>query len=572
MGVRERALAALGLTALVLAAFAPVIGNSFVILDDPLYVTENAQVLRGLTLEGARWALTHNVVCNWYPLTLLSHMADVDLWGLDPRGHHLTSLLLHVANTLLLGAVLVSLTGRWDLSLAAAALFAVHPLRVESVAWVSERKDLLCAFFGLIALWLYAVWTRKGGWWRYVLLMLSFVASLASKPMLVTLPVLLLLLDVWPLGRVTSLRSAWRATLEKVPLLLVSVVLSIVAVSTQRAAGALTDLAVIPLWTRSANAAVSIWRYVGKLFWPVDLSPLYPLVAWPPGVVALAVVALVGSMVVAVALYRGRPYILVGWLWFCGLLVPVLGLVQFGRQSMADRYTYLPAMGIGIAVVWGLDGGLSRWLPARRRLLGLGLLGGALAAETVLTVRQADLWRDSVTLFSRAVAVNPGSAECWRRLGIAISVESRPADALPALSRATTLGPFDPLTHSTFARALMTSGHPQQAAAEYLEALRVLPADPTASLGLAWIRAADPDPRLRDPAAALALLRAVPEGARDPLWEFLDVEGVALAALGQLSDAAARAEAALAIAPPSAQAGIRARLAGYRRGTPFLVD
>jgi protein O-mannosyl-transferase len=559
----------IGLAVLTAAAFAAIVGNDFVLLDDRAYVTDNTHVAAGLTGDGVRWALTARHSPYWHPLTWISHMADVELWGLDPRGHHLTSLLLHVANALLLAVALARLTGSWYRSLIVAALFALHPLRVESVAWIAERKDLLSACFGLAALWLYASWVRHPRWWRTALVTLALAASLAARPMLVTLPALLLLLDAWPLGRLTSWRTAGRLALEKTPLALLAVASSAITLGAHGAGGAVSALAVVPFGMRLGNAAVAVWRYLAKLVWPVGLTPLYPLVAWPPWIVAAAAAGLVCVTAAVFLMRRSRPYLAVGWLWWCGMLVPVVGIVQVGRQAIADRFTYLPAVGILIAVVWGLGDLMQRWSAPARRGWSLVLGGGAAAVLATLTIRQTGYWRDSVTLFERAVASEPGCADCWRLLGSALLERGASGAALPALERAADLAPGDPLVQVTLAAAHEMNGQARRAAAAYEDVLRRWPGFPLAALRLAWIRAAHSDPGLRDGNRALAALASVPRDLRVSQWELLDVEAAALAETGRFEDAVKAAEAALAAAPPLARGAVAQRLAGYRQRVPF---
>jgi hypothetical protein len=558
----------IGLAVLTAATFAAVVGNDFIVLDDQAYVTENPHVVSGLTGDGVRWALRAYYCGHWHPLTWISHMADVSLWGLDARGHHLTSLLLHVANAVLLALALARLTGAWWRGLAVAALFALHPLRVESVAWIAERKDLLSAAFGLIALWLYAGWVRHPRWWRMVLVALALATSLAAKPMLVTLPLLLLLLDAWPLRRLTSWRTAGRLVLEKTPFALLAAASSVLALAAGQAGGAISGLAVVPFDMRLGNAAVAVWRYLGKLVWPVGLSPLYPLVAWPTWIVVVAVAVLAGVTIAVVLVRRSRPYLAVGWLWWCGMLVPVLGIVQAGRQAMADRYTYLPAVGILIAVVWGTAELMQRLPAPGRRGCALVLGGGAVIVLSALTARQIGYWRDSVTLFEHTVGRTPECADCWRLLGSALLDRGDPAAALPPLERAAALAPADPLIEVTLASAHEMNAHAARAAALYEDVLRHWPGFPPAALRLAWIRAANPDAALRDGARALAALATVPKELRASQWEFLDAEAAALAACGHFADAIRTAEAALVAAPPAARSTLARRLAGYRDGVP----
>jgi protein O-mannosyl-transferase len=386
------------LALLTVLAFLPSLGNGYVILDDPLYVTANREVRQGITLEGAAWALTANVANNWHPLTVLSHMLDVEVFGLPPVGHHLTSLLLHLAGVLLLFEALRRMTGAAYRSALVAALFAVHPTRVESVAWISERKDVLSGLFWMLALLAYLGWVRRPSAGRYLLVTLALALGLAAKPMVVTLPCVLLLLDFWPLGR----RGLRGLIVEKIPLFALSAASSVVTLHYQRTSMAPLD--VLPWDLRLANAAVSYVSYLGKAFLPRNLAVFYPFPMEIPAWKTAGAVLLL-ALVTALAVWRARksPWLLVGWLWFLGTLVPVIGLVQVGRQAMADRYTYLPFVGLFLAVVWGT----AEWAERRGALRPVL---GALAVLAILglagmTRAQTRHWRDGVTLFRHALAV-----------------------------------------------------------------------------------------------------------------------------------------------------------------------
>lgn len=405
------------LALLTVLAFLPSLGNGYVILDDPLYVTTNHEVRQGITRDGAAWALTANVANNWHPLTVLSHMLDVEVFGLPPAGHHLTSLLLHLAGVLLLFEALRRMTGAVYRSALVAALFAVHPTRVESVAWISERKDVLSGLFFMLALLAYLGWVRRPSAGRYLLVALAMALGLAAKPMLVTLPCVLLLLDFWPLGR----RGLGRLTLEKIPLFALSAASSLVTLHYQKTSMAPLD--VLPWDLRLANAAVSYVAYLGKAFLPRNLAALYPFPMEIPAWKTAGALLLL-AIVTAFAIWRARksPWLLVGWLWFLGTLVPVIGLVQVGRQAMADRYTYLPFIGLFLAVVWGLAelmelverrGALRPVLGALAILAILGLAGMARA--------QTRHWRDSVTLFRHALAVTGDNPLARRGLAKALA-------------------------------------------------------------------------------------------------------------------------------------------------------
>ena len=416
-------LLAAGLAALTLLAFLPVFWNGFVNLDDGLYVTGNPWVRKGFTREGLAWVWTANVANNWHPLTVLTHMLDCQLFGLNAAGHHGTSLLLHTANVLLLFAVLRRMTGALGRSAAVAALFAVHPLHVESVAWVAERKDVLSAFFWILAMGAYGRYARQPSSGRYLLVALMMALGLMAKPMVVTLPLVLLLLDVWPLGRL-SFEPGWgrrlaRLVLEKLPLLGLSVISSLVTLKYQTTS--LVSLEILPWRLRFANAAVSYVTYLGKTLLPRKLAAFYPIQfeidAWK----AVAAVFLIAA-ITALALWKARraPYLLVGWLWFLGTLVPVIGLVQVGRQAMADRYTYIPSIGLFLAVSWGVAE-LARSRSQRTVLATASvLILLLLAAATLALVRT---WADSVTLYRHALAVTQNN---WvAHIGLAKALVSR---------------------------------------------------------------------------------------------------------------------------------------------------
>jgi len=353
-------------------------------------------VAKGITRAGLAWATTAKVASNWHPLTMLSHMLDGQLYGLDPAGHHATSLLLHLANVLLLFEVLRRMTGAVGRSAVVAALFAVHPTHVESVAWIAERKDVLSALFWILAMEAWARYARQPSIGRYGLVALLMILGLMAKPMVVTLPFALLLLDVWPLER---LRLGWRwLAVEKLPLLALSAASSLITLRYQETS--LAPLDAVPWSLRAANALVSYVAYLGKLFWPRDLAVFYPI---PPAIPLwkAAGAALLLAAITALAVWRTRrePWLPTGWLWFLGTLVPVIGLVQVGRQAMADRYTYIPSIGLFLAVVWSVAELLKEHRAVLATVAGIGIL--ALAAITRV---QIGYWADSATLFRHALA------------------------------------------------------------------------------------------------------------------------------------------------------------------------
>ncbi len=323
------------------------------------------EIVRGFTWPGVRWAFTGTHSGNWHPLTSLSHMLDCQLWGLNARGHHLTSVLLHTANALLLFSALRAMTGRLWRSAFVAALFAIHPLRVESVAWIAERKDVLSGLFFMLTLLAYTSYVRRPGWTRYSIVALFVLAGLMSKPMLVTLPCVLLLLDFWPLQRNVALG---KLILEKMPLLLLAAGSGVATVWAQ--AQTIQPLAHLPLSARLANAALAIVTYLGEMIWPARLAVFHPLRdRFPFWLVALAVGLIAAITFYALRWRRAQPAFAVGWFWYLGMLVPVLGLVQVGLQSHADRYTYLPQIGLYLALTWAIADFSGAW-KYRRALLG----------------------------------------------------------------------------------------------------------------------------------------------------------------------------------------------------------
>jgi protein O-mannosyl-transferase len=422
---------------LIVALYLPAIRNGFIDFDDPDYVTENPHLHPGLTMETVRWAFTDTRQAGfWHPLTWLSHALDVACFGLNPAGHHATSVLLHALNVVLVFVVLRQLTGATGRSLLVAALFGFHPLRVESVAWVAERKDVLSAAFALLAVAAYARFAltparglARRAW--FVAALVAFALGLMAKPMVVTLPFVLLLLDYWPLGRQRGTRPVALA-LEKLPFFGAALAASAMAFLAQHASGA-TSVGV-PFGARLGNAIVAYGRYVEKTIWPSKLAAFYPHPGyWPVGTVALSLVAWLVVTAAVVAQRRSRPYLLVGWLWFIGMLVPAIGLVQVGEQAMADRFSYLPSIGLCIAFVWGGHA----LLAGRRRAMVAGGIAALLivAAEAAAARRQIGAWHDTETLFRSALAVTTRNHVAHLCLGVALERAGR-LDAAAAEYRA----------------------------------------------------------------------------------------------------------------------------------------
>jgi hypothetical protein len=405
-----------GLFLATLLVYAPVYGFGFVNFDDPDYVTRNSRVRSGLTSDSVVWAATSTESANWFPATRLSHLIDVEIFDLRPGGHHFTNVFLHACATVLLFAFLQAASGEVYPSAFVAMLFAVHPLHVESVAWIAERKDVLSAVFWFAALWSYV---RR----RYWLTLLAFCLGLMSKPMVVTLPFVLLLLDIWPLRQ--SLRSALRI---KIPMLVLSAASAAAVYAIQGSSGAIREVTQFPPGLRVENAVVSYAIYIVKMFWPVRLAVFYPyphqLPVWQ---IALSAVLLTGISMVAIRERRSRPYLAVGWLWYLGTLVPVIGLIQVGSQARADRYMYLPMVGLCIMLAWGLKEVLTNRIaiPAA----ALGAMGACLVCA-VLCEGQIQYWRNSETLFRHALEVTDGNYLAHHNLGVALADEGRFPEAI----------------------------------------------------------------------------------------------------------------------------------------------
>ncbi len=437
------------------ALYSPILSHAFLNYDDPDYIVNNPHVNSGLTWSGIIWAFKSGYAANWHPLTWISHMIDCQLFGLKPAGHHLVNVLFHTANTVLLFILLNYLTGAIWRSAFVAALFAWHPLHVESVAWASERKDVLSAFFWMLTLLAYTRYVAEGklqakrnstlGFLAspfYWLALILFACGLMSKPMVVTLPFVLLLLDFWPLQRFNA-STFQRLLLEKIPFFVLMVASCIITLHVQK--GALWSTAALPFSFRLANALVSYVSYLSKMFLPVNLALIYPYPhSLPLPVVAATVIVL--FLLSAIFLFQAKrcPYLIVGWLWFLGTLVPAVGLVQVGVQAMADRYTYLPSIGIFILVAWGI-GDLVSSAPRKRETCILA--GGAvLAACLVLTSLQLRYWRNSATIFSHTVEVTTDNYAADDCLGKTVDHDlGKPAVAEQFLKEAVSLEPDFPM-------------------------------------------------------------------------------------------------------------------------------
>ncbi len=481
------------LAVVTLFAYRGVRSNDFLALDDNDYVTENRHVQHGVTAQSVAWAFTTFHDANWHPLTWISHMVDWSFYGMNPIGYHVTNVRLHAANSILLFLLLLYMTGFFWRSAIVAFLFALHPAHVESVAWIAERKDLLCAFFWFAALLAYAWYVRRPSWIRYLLIACCFACSLLSKPMAVTFPFTLLLLDIWPLRRITFtpetrahwFSAFWKLCVEKWLLFIMAAASSVITFLAQRSQGAVIELQTMSLWARFSNAAISYCRYIRIMAWPDPLTVFYYHEKNNINVLA-AVLSLIALIFITATCWhyrKKRPYCLTGWLWFLGTFVPVIGIVQVGNQAMAERYTYVPFIGLFIAIVWLAGDAVASYPKIKAGILLLAV--AVIVACAVKTDAQVKVWKDTVTLLSHALEIDPRGEFPNTFLGIAYMREGRLAEAQEYFERALNYNPnwYLPLSSSAYCimrTAMQTHDQSKMPLAEKRLnlALRVAPHDP----------------------------------------------------------------------------------------------
>ena len=531
-GTRPEFIVCLMLAVMTFAVYAQVANHEFVYYDDGMYITDNPHVRSGFSLKNVAWAFTTFHSANWHPLTWLSHMLDVELYGLDPGRHHLSNVLFHILNTLLLFLIFRRATGDLWPSAVVAALFALHPLHVESVAWAAERKDVLSTFFWMLAVWHYVRYAEQPGKFRYLKVLFFFILGLMAKPMVVTLPFVLLLLDVWPLERFrlsgldeTALHRLTGLFLEKIPLFFFAAVSSVVTYIAQASAGAMGSLEGFPVSARLANGLVAYAGYLKKMVWP---SPLYLPYLHPgePPVwqTAGAAFVLMGLTLLAVRAAKRYPYLIVGWLWYLGTLVPVIGIVQVGFHAMADRYTYVPLIGLFIPIAWGASDFMGRYL----KKVGLAAVGlTVLVVLVTVTWNQIRHWSDGISLFQYVVSkdptnyvahnnlgfalakagrideaigqyrkvlrINPSYKNAWDNLAMALQEKGRFNEAVEAYSAALRIEPYCKDTHYNLGNALVILGRTKEAIAHYRVALQVMADDSEVhnNLGIALMHQGD---------------------------------------------------------------------------------
>ena len=577
---KQETLLSLLLFVVVVIVFLPALRNGFVHYDDPLYVTANAQVQKGLTWDGILWAFHSTVAANWHPLTMLSHMLDCQLFGLKPWGHHATSVLLHAANSALLFLLLRRMTGSTWRSLFVAALFGLHPLRVESVAWIAERKDVLSTFFGLLSLLAYVAYAKEKAEKKYSVFSVQcsvsrrwycaalafFALGLMSKPMLVTWPFLMLLLDYWPLGRSgeCGVRSAeldgggfrpagrGRLVWEKIPFFGLAAAASVITFLVQKQGGAVETMARLPLAARVENALVAYGRYLGKFFWPENLSVVYLYPArWPVLEICLFALLLLGISILVVILRRKRPWLITGWFWFAGTLVPVIGLVQVGERLMADRYTYVPLIGIAVIVAWSGQE-LTQWWRSTVAIRA-GLAAAVIVPCALLTRRQISYWHDGESLFRHAIAATEDNYVAHLSLGLALVSQGRFDEAISHYREALRLRPDFTRVPGHLAVALANQGKLDEALIQFQEAARREPGAAPAhyNLGSALFKKGRLDEAINQFREALRLNPDYPEAHCNL--------GAALGTQGRLDEAITHLQAALRLRPdyPDAQRNLR---------------
>jgi protein O-mannosyl-transferase len=468
-----------------LLIYLQIVHFDFVDYDDTDYVFQNPHIQAGITKDSLKWAFTTIHASNWHPVTWMSHMLDIQMYGLQPGGHHLTNLLIHIANILLLFIIFKKMTGKIWPSAFIAALFAFHPLHVESVVWVAERKDVLSTFFFLLTLGSYIRYVNKPTTPKYLCIVLFFILGLMSKPMLVTLPFLLFLVDLWPLRRYsfqlsldptvkTNSLSFRQLIWEKIPLMLLASVSSGITFYAQKYGGAIKSLELIPFTSRLANALMAYAGYMGKMIYPANLAVLYPHSLMPHWkMAALAGLLLTLISFFSIKMIKDRPYFFAGWFWFLGTLVPVIGLVQVGNQALADRYTYIPLIGLFIIIAWGISDLSITW---RHRKQWLGASAGlVIIIFMALTWRQTAYWKDSFTLFEHAVRVTSGNFIAHFNLANVQAKKGLPEEAIRNYRETIAIHPKFADAYVNLGNVYDMQGNSEEAVHQYLQALKLTP-------------------------------------------------------------------------------------------------
>lgn len=601
------------LTSAVLLVYWNVQFFSFINYDDNLFVTKNNHVRSGLTLKGAAWAFSSfDPTGNWYPLTWISLMLDSSVYGVNAGGYHWTNLLLHIANTLLLFILLKRMTADPWQSCFVAAIFAIHPLHVESVAWIAARKDVLSGFFFMLTLLAYERYAANPGIMKYISVMAMLLLGLMSKPMLMTMPFVMMLLDFWPLQRISgsspeeetdqagqgqrpySRKSINNLLMEKIPLLALVLIMVFITFLAQQKTGSIPSLAELPLQSRAANALNAFYCYMQKTFWPESMAVFYPYVGqWSWLQLVFIASVLTAISIIALAAYRRFPYLTVGWLWYTGTLVPVIGLIQIGSQSMADRYTYIPLIGLFMMVSWGA-GNLAEKRESLKKPAAM-IAGATIMIFMLLSFRQVQYWRDSSSLFEHAIRVTKGNYLAHGNLGVALMNEGKFEDALVHFHAYKKIRPGEAGNYYNMGVALLRTGRYDEAISHFQKAVKIKPdyADAHAGIGetyLAMARIKEAEIKFRDalkfdPAKmgalnnlinaliqqgrideAISLCRKALKDAPNSADTYNNL-GVALALKGDIQEAVKQFDTALKIKPdfPMARANLSKLMGGGKK-------
>ena len=575
-----------GLVALVWFVFGQTIKFPFINFDDPEYVYEVPEINSGLSLHNVAWAFTHWPATNWFPLKNISLMLDFQFYGFNPGAFHFTNVVLHAAAVVLLFLVLRRMTavkgqsGSDWASAFVAAIFAIHPLRAESVVWIEERKDVLSGLFFMLTLAAYLHYTRKPSLGRYLTMSILFAAGLLSKPMLVTTPFILLLLDYWPLsrsqrsqvrGQKSEIQIWLRLVVEKIPLLLLSIVVAILTSLGIAPAHSAADQ--LPFFARVANALVSYLVYIWQMIWPATLGIFYshPQNGLPVWRAALAAAALVAITIIVFASRRSRPYLLVGWLWYLSMLVPVIGIIQFNLQAHADRHTYLAQIGLCLIIAWGVAALSANW-RYRTQTVGVAAIV-AIAALAMAARVQASYWRDSETLWTHTIAVTKDNYFAHASLADLLMRRGRVSEAIAHSEEALRIRPGDADAQNNLGLALLQTGDVKRAVAHLQKALQIDPGHMNAEVNLSWVLATSSDESARDGAKAVELVEDVARRAGHPNAIVLRTLAAAYAETGRFTDAIDVAQQAIEIAKATGNEGLitdlERSIAAYRSNQPI---
>jgi tetratricopeptide (TPR) repeat protein len=567
-----------GLVALVWFVFGQTIKFPFINFDDPEYVYEVPEINTGLTWHGIKWAFTHWPATNWFPLKNISLMLDFQLYGFHPGAFHFTNIVLHTVAVVLLFLVLRQMTGSIWSSAFVAAIFAIHPLRAESVVWIEERKDVLSGVFFMLTLAAYLHYTRKRSIARYITMSILFGAGLFSKPMLVTTPFILLLLDYWPpnrsqksevSGQKPEIQIWLPLVAEKIPLFAMSVVVAILTARGIAPAHSAADQ--LPFLARAGNAFISYFVYIWQMIWPANLAVFYPYPQDGLWQAVLAAAALIAITIIIVVLRKSRPYLLVGWLWYLSMLLPVIGIIQVNLQAHADRYTYLPQIGLYVMTAWGVADLLANW---RYQAQTVGIAAIVVIAALAITARaQASYWRDSEALWSHTIAVTKDNYFAHASLADFLMRGGRVTEAIAHSEEALRIRPSDADAQNNLGLALLQTGDTLRATEHLEKALEIDPGHMNAEVNLAWILATAPEASTRNGARAVQLAEDVAHRAGHPNAIVVRTLAAAYAETGRFSDAIETAQQAIAIAKATGNDGLAADLerniAAYRLNQPI---